>query len=128
MHSPLSRHELAHVRDASGPSPVRTMSITPLMTSAGAASPRPAGATLGHTSTHLPQRVQASSMSSMRADRAVSKLVAFMGRLSAVWTDAKVAFPAINRQTGLCASSDLSLRSARGFASASRRARAAARQ
>src|SRR5262245_6277861 len=80
MHSPLSRQELAHLRDVSGPLPVRTMSITPLMTSVGATSLRPAGSTLGHTSTHLPQRVQASSISSTRAVSADSKVVAFMRR------------------------------------------------
>ena len=36
MHSPLSMQDAAHLRDASGPSPVRTRSSTPLMMSSGA--------------------------------------------------------------------------------------------
>src|SRR5262249_26741805 len=73
MHAPLSVHAFAHWREASGPVPVRRMSSTPVMTSTGFASVIPAGATLGHASTHLPQRVQASTISSMRAPSAVSK-------------------------------------------------------
>src|ERR1700742_5241450 len=72
MHSPLSKQEAAHCRDASGPSPDLRMSSTPLMMSFGAASATPAGATLGQTSTHLPHRVQASSISLTRSPRAVS--------------------------------------------------------
>src|SRR6478609_11390076 len=77
MHSPLRMHAAAHFRDASGPSPVRTISIIPLMISP--ASAIPAGATLGQTSTHLPHRVQASSMSSTRAPSAVSKDISLIG-------------------------------------------------
>jgi len=48
------------------------MSMTPVMTSwAGAATP--AGVLTGHASTHLPHRVQASSISSMRPPNASSK-------------------------------------------------------
>src|SRR5258708_12545124 len=72
MQSPLSMHELAQVREAAGPSPLRTMSMTPPITSTGLAAASPAGGTLGHASTHLPQRVQASSISSTRAPNAVS--------------------------------------------------------
>jgi hypothetical protein len=79
MHSPLSMQDAAHLRDASGPSPVRTMSSTPLMMSSGVASAIPAGLTLGQTSTHLPHRVQVSSMSSTRPPRAVSKEMSFIG-------------------------------------------------
>src|SRR6266498_1444148 len=79
MHAPLSMQELAHLREASGPSPVRKMSSTPVMTSSGSASARPAGATLGHASTHLPHRVQASSIASTRVLSAVSKVTSFIG-------------------------------------------------
>jgi hypothetical protein len=79
MHSPLSMQEVAQRREASGPSPWRTMSSTPLMTSAGLASARPAGFTLGQTSTHLPHRVQASSMSSTRWPSAVSNEISWFG-------------------------------------------------
>jgi hypothetical protein len=51
------------------------MSITPPITACGAVSSIPAGSTLGQTSTHLPQRVQASAISSMRSAKAVSKLI-----------------------------------------------------
>jgi hypothetical protein len=54
------------------------MSITPAMTPAAGASPTPAGAVTGHTSTHLPQRVQASIMSVVREASAVSKVVSGM--------------------------------------------------
>src|SRR5271155_1465042 len=73
MHSPLSMQDAAHLRDASGPWPLRTRSSTPPMTSSGLVPEIPAGLTLGQTSTHLPHRVQASSMSSTRSPRAVSK-------------------------------------------------------
>src|ERR1039458_6145258 len=79
MHSPLSMQDAAHLRDASGPRPVRTMSSTPLMTSFGFASLMTAGPTLGQTSTHLPHFVQASSMRSTRRPRAVSKETSFIG-------------------------------------------------
>ena len=48
------------------------------MTLSGAASPTPAGSAIGQTSTHFPQRVQASSMSAVRAVSAVSKAVSVM--------------------------------------------------
>src|SRR5712692_4712685 len=73
MHSPLSTQALAHLREASGPSPVRRMSITPLMTATGSAL-TPPGPVTGQTSTHLPQRVQASAIASTRAASAVSKV------------------------------------------------------
>ena len=41
----------------------------------GAASPTPAGAATGQISTHLPQRVQASIISAVRARSAASKAV-----------------------------------------------------
>ena len=49
------------------------------MMSSDFVSEMPAGSTLGQTSTHLPHRVQASTMWSMRgAQGAVSKVGAFM--------------------------------------------------
>jgi hypothetical protein len=78
MQWPLSMQEDAHFREASGPSPLRTRSITPAMTSVGEAPARLAGATLGQTSTHLPHLVQASSMSPVRSFRAASKLRSVM--------------------------------------------------
>src|ERR1700744_1709253 len=51
----------------------------PPMTSSDFASEMPAGATLGQASTHLPHRVQASSMSSTCSFRAVSNGISFMG-------------------------------------------------
>src|SRR5258705_3773245 len=83
MHSPLSMQDAAHLRDASGPSPLRTMSSTPLMMSPELVSAMPAGFTLGQTSTHLPHRVQASSMSSTRWPRAVSKEISLFGCIPA---------------------------------------------
>jgi hypothetical protein len=62
--------------------PLRTSSITPLMISLGLASTMPAGFTLGQTSTHLPHRVQASSMSSTRSPKTVSKELSFSGCMS----------------------------------------------
>src|SRR5262249_31232815 len=73
MHSPVSTQAFAHLRAASGPSPVRRMSMTPAMTARGSASTPPAPVT-GQTSTHLPQRVHASAIAATRADSAVSKL------------------------------------------------------
>ena len=52
MQSPLCMQEEAHRRDASGPSPARTSSITPVATSTGDAAML-AGATLGQASTHF---------------------------------------------------------------------------
>jgi hypothetical protein len=72
MQSPLSMQDAAHRRDTSGASPPRNKSITPDMTATGDASLRPAGATLGQASTHLPHLVQASSMSLVRAFSAAS--------------------------------------------------------
>jgi hypothetical protein len=51
----------------------------PLMMSVELASAILAGFTLGQTSTHLPHRVQASSMSSTRSPKAVSKEMSFIG-------------------------------------------------
>src|SRR5579871_5211399 len=79
MQSPLSMQEDAHFRDASGPSPERTISSTPEMTATGEASVTSAGPTLGQTSTHLPQVTQASSMSLTRSFKAASKLRSVMG-------------------------------------------------
>src|SRR5262249_37508229 len=73
MHSPVSTQALAHLREASGPSPVRRMSMMPAMTARGSAS-TPPGPVTGQTSTHLPQRVQASAMAATRADSAVSNV------------------------------------------------------
>jgi len=73
MHSPVSTQALAHLREASGPSPVRRMSMTPAMTARGSAS-TPPGPVTGQTSTHLPQRVQASAIAATRADSAVSNV------------------------------------------------------
>jgi hypothetical protein len=73
MQWPLSVQEEAHFREAVGPSPVRTRSMMPVMTSVGDASAMPAGATLVQASTHLPHRVQASSISPTRSARAASK-------------------------------------------------------
>src|SRR5262245_22040226 len=77
MHSPLSTQAFAHLRDASGPSPVRRMSSTPLITATGSAV-TPPGPVTGHTSTHLPQRVQASAIAATRSERAVSKVTVIM--------------------------------------------------
>src|SRR5262249_54681184 len=73
MHSPLRTQAFAHLREASGPSPVRRMSMTPAITAEGAAS-TPPGPVTGQTSTHLPQRVQASAIAATRAESAVSKV------------------------------------------------------
>src|SRR5215468_5472933 len=73
MHSPESTQELAHLRDASGPLPVRTMSSTPAIAACGSVSAIPAAVVIGQASKHLPQRVQASSISSTRVCKAVSK-------------------------------------------------------
>src|SRR5262245_30141371 len=75
MHSPLSVQEAAHLREASGPSPVRTMSRTPAITSGGLASPMPAGCALRQTPTHLPHLVQAPSICSTRSASAASKVM-----------------------------------------------------
>src|SRR5215472_14565721 len=74
MHSPLSTQAFAQLRDACGPSPVRRMSMIPLMTARGSPLTSP-GPVTGQTSTHLPQRVQASAMASTRAERAASKVM-----------------------------------------------------
>src|SRR5581483_11088645 len=79
MQSPLNMQEAAHFRDACGPSPLRTRSITPAMTAMGEAAAMLAGATLGQTSTHLPHLTQASSMSPVRSFSAASKLGSVMG-------------------------------------------------
>src|ERR1044071_7126166 len=73
MHSPESTQASAHLREGSGPLPIRTMSSTPAMAAAGSASAMPAGAVIGQASKHLPHLVQASSIVSTRAARAVSK-------------------------------------------------------
>ena len=84
MQAPLSTHELAQRRDASGPSPVRRMSNTPSITPRGVASAMPAGWVIGQASTHLPQRVQASVIVSTRAASAASKSIGCMGPIIAV--------------------------------------------
>src|SRR5262249_25766095 len=72
MQSPVSMHVDAQRRDASGPSPLRRISITPETTScAGAVTP--AGVLTGQTSTHFPQRVHASMISATRPFSASSK-------------------------------------------------------
>src|SRR2546425_10681016 len=73
MHSPLSTQAFAHLREASGPSPVRRMSMMPAMTARGSAF-TPPGPVTGQTSTHLPQRVQASAIAATRSERAVSNV------------------------------------------------------
>src|SRR2546429_406573 len=73
MHSPESTQELAHLRDASGPSPVCTRSSTPAIAACGSASAMPAALVIGHASKHLPHLVQLEAISSARACRAVSK-------------------------------------------------------
>src|SRR5258707_8579236 len=80
MHSQLSMQDAAHLRELSGPAPARPISSTPLMMSSELAPAIPAGVTLGQTSTHLPHRVQASSISSTRASSAVSNEVSLIGR------------------------------------------------
>src|SRR5262245_57375734 len=72
MQSPLDMQDCAHLREASGPWPVRTSSMMPPIVSSGFASAMPAGLTLGQTSTHLPHRVQASSISSTRSPNTAS--------------------------------------------------------
>src|SRR5258708_34865579 len=79
MHSPLSTEALANLRAASVPSPCRKMSMTPSMTARGAAC-TPPGPVTGHASTHLPQRVQASSIASTRPARACSNVSVMRGR------------------------------------------------
>ncbi|HWE79546.1 MAG TPA: hypothetical protein VG270_13610 [Pseudolabrys sp.] len=61
--------------------------MTPPITGSAAASPTPAGPVTGQTSTHLPQRVQASIISPVRAASAVSNAVWDIGAnfLSALW-------------------------------------------
>jgi hypothetical protein len=54
------------------------------MMSVELASAIPAGVTLGQASTHLPQRVHASSISSTRLPSAVSKEVSLIGCRSAL--------------------------------------------
>ena len=49
------------------------------MMSSDFVSEMPAGSTLGHTSTHFPHRVQASSISSTCSPRAVSNGTSFIG-------------------------------------------------
>src|SRR6185312_15600841 len=71
MQSPVSTQPFAQAFEACGPSPVRTMSSTPEITSCGTAS-TPAGPVTGQTSTHLPHFVQASSISAVRAASADS--------------------------------------------------------
>src|SRR5438128_6399549 len=73
MHSPVSTQAFAHLRDASGPSPVRTISMIPSITARGSAA-TPPGPVTGQTSTHLPQRVQASVIAVTRAASAVSNV------------------------------------------------------
>src|ERR1700721_2487422 len=88
MQSPLSMQDAAHLREVSGPSPVRTMSRIPPMMSVELECETPAGLTLGQTSTHLPHLVQASSISSTRASRAVSKVMSVISCRSSLLADA----------------------------------------
>src|SRR5437667_10018647 len=73
MHSPLSTHAFAQLRDACGPWPARRMSMIPAMTARGSPLTSP-GPVTGQTSTHLPQRVQASAIAATRPASAASKV------------------------------------------------------
>ena len=73
MHSPESTQPLAQLREASGPVPVRTMSMIAGYDRRAAPPATPAASVIGQTSTHLPQRVQASSIASTRPANAISK-------------------------------------------------------
>src|SRR5262245_28426299 len=75
MHSPLRTQALAHFRDNSGPSPVRMMSRMPEIAARGSPPATAAGSLMGQASKHLPQVVQASTMASTRAVRAVAKVL-----------------------------------------------------
>src|SRR6185437_7575777 len=75
MQSPVSTQPFAQAFEAAGPSPVRTISSTPEITSCGEAAPTPAGSVTGQISTHLPHFVQASSIAPTRAVNAASKAV-----------------------------------------------------
>src|ERR1700720_4409255 len=79
MHSPVSTQAFAHLRDASGPSPVLRMSMMPEMTATGSAL-TPPGPVTGQTSTHLPQRVQAAAIAATRSARAASKVTVMRPR------------------------------------------------
>src|SRR5438874_4876313 len=85
MHSPESTQELAHLREAAVPSPMRTMSSTPAITALGSAPAMPAAPVIGQASKHLPHLVQASSISSTRVARAVSNVRSISPRLP--WPD-----------------------------------------
>jgi hypothetical protein len=77
MHSPERRQLLAHLRAESLPALPRSRSMRPPMTSAEfcrCSVDSPAGSVAGQTSTHLPQRVQASIMTSTRPCSADSKV------------------------------------------------------
>src|SRR5436190_24047005 len=74
MHSPVSTQAFAQLRAASLPWPERRISMMPSITARGSAL-TPPGPVTGHTSTHLPQRVQASAIASTRAERADSKVM-----------------------------------------------------
>src|SRR5262245_38285796 len=97
MHSPLKVHAAAQVREASGPSPSRTISSTPAITASGFACLLPAGSTLGQLSTHLPHLLQASSMSPTRPLRADSKLLSPIGCRSLFWAPTLALFPGKGR-------------------------------
>ena len=103
MQSPLNMQALAQVRAASGPLPDRAISMMPEMTATGSAAAIPAGATVGQTSTHLPQRVQASSICSTRLENAASKAVSVIGphpsRGYGLWPDEEA--PVANRRLEL---------------------------
>src|SRR5437899_8244935 len=73
MHSPLSTQAFAQLRDACGPWPVRRISMIPAMTARGSPLTSP-GPVTGQTSTHLPQRVQASAIAATRPASAASKV------------------------------------------------------
>src|SRR5882757_4862318 len=98
MHSPDSTHELAHLREASGPSPVRTISSTPAIVACGSASAMPAAAVIGQASKHLPHLVQAESISSVRACRVVSNAadIAFILRSDGLSPNLGVGKPHCN--------------------------------
>jgi hypothetical protein len=81
MQAPVSTQLDAHLREASGPSPVLRISMMPEITSTGSAL-TPPGPVTGQTSTHLPQRVQASAIAAVRSARADSKVIVIRANLS----------------------------------------------
>ena len=67
MQLPLPLHTEAQRTAAAEPAPPVIRSMMPAAVSSGSASPRPAGATIGHARKHAPQRVHASAIASPRA-------------------------------------------------------------